>query len=72
MEGGSRFLEYITYGIIAFVLAVMIYFFGRTLKFVLGFLSLPFSDLLQRWPTTCVSFRTASRSPPGRSGLRSD
>ena len=52
MEGGSRFLEYITYGIIAFVLAVMIYFLGRTLKFVLGFLLLPLSDLLQRWPTT--------------------
>ena len=52
MEGGNRFLEYITYGIIAFVLAVMIYFLGRTLKFVLGFLSLPFSDLLQRWGPT--------------------
>ena len=52
MEGGSRFLEFVTYGIIAFVLAVMLYFFGRTMKFVLGFLSLPFSDLLQRWRPT--------------------
>ena len=52
MEGGSRFLEFVTYGIIAFVLAVMLYFFGRTLKFVMGFLSLPLSDVLQRWPLT--------------------
>lgn len=52
MEDGSRFLEFVTYGIIAFVLAVMLYFFGRTLKFVMGFLSLPLSDLLQRWRPT--------------------
>ena len=68
MEGGSRFLEFVTYGIIAFVLAVMLYFFGRTLKFVLGFLSLPFSDLLQRWRPTrrWIERRLAERDNPGR------
>jgi hypothetical protein len=52
MEGGSRFIELFTYGIIAFVLLAMIAFLARTLMLTLGFLSLPLSDVLQRWRLT--------------------
>jgi|RhiMethySRZTD1v2_1073278.scaffolds.fasta_scaffold05356_4 hypothetical protein len=52
MEGGSRFVEWLTYGIIAIVLFAMVYFLARTLKLTMGFLSLPLSDVLQRWRFT--------------------
>ena len=52
MEGGSRIVEYITYVIIAIVIFAMVYFLGRTLKMVLGFLTLNFADAMHRWGPT--------------------
>ena len=73
MEGGSRFFEYVTYAIIAFVLAAMIYFLARTLKMTLGFLSLPMSDVLHRWgPTRRWLERRSAGREPGKGGLPFD
>ena len=49
MEGGSRIFEFITYGMVAFVVLAMIALLIRTFTLVIGFLSLNFAESLQRW-----------------------
>ena len=72
MEGGNTFIEFITYGILAFIILGMIALLIRTLTLALGFLSLPLSDALQRWrPTRQWLERRAARrrrdaSPPAK------
>ena len=72
MEGGSTFIEFITYGILAFIILGMIALLIRTLTLALGFLSLPLADVLQRWRPTRqwlerrVARRRREPSPPAK------
>ena len=66
MEDGNRFIEILTYGVIAFVVLAMIALLIRTLTLVIGFLSLTLADALHRWrPTPAEESRAEEgKSPP--------
>lgn len=64
MEGSNAFIEYLTYGIVALVLLAMIALLIRTLTLVIGFLSLPLADALQRWRRDEGTRVEEGKSPP--------
>jgi hypothetical protein len=49
MEGGSSFVEYLTYGMVGVVLLALGFLAVRTAWFFLSLLAIPFSEAASRW-----------------------
>lgn len=66
MEHARDLFDYIAIAIIAFVLLAMLALLFRTLTLVLGFLSLPVAESLERW----TRWRRRRASPDSESEQR--
>ena len=64
MESGSKFIEIVTYGIVALVVLAMIVLLIRTLTLVIGFLSLTMADTWHRWRPTREEKPRVEEKPP--------